>query len=200
MCPLKTLTGGKCSTLASKTGLNAHEKKGRVIIKRLIGILLVVLVVFGFVACDSDNPSPSGSASVKPDAGVEEQIGKVLSAFFEASPKGEQTNYEYWNSDQTKMIKDYNASNGYVILEGTGQVSNEDVSTDYGMKSSTTGNILYKESSSAAESKTMVLDAVYVMIVGDNPSFSVEKFDVTFEGKIYDMRDSKYLPSFGPQY
>lgn len=168
--------------------------------KRLIGILLVVLVVFCFIACDSDNPSPSGSASVKPDTGVEEQIGKVLTAFFEASPKGEQTNYEYWNSDQTKMIKDYNASNGYVILEGTGQVSNADVSTDGGMKSSTTGNILYKESSSAAASKTMVLDAVYVMIVGENPSFSVEKFDVTFEGKIYDMRGSKYRPSFGPQY
>ena len=38
--------------------------------KRLIGILLVVLVVFGFVACDSDNPSPSGSAAMPADENV----------------------------------------------------------------------------------------------------------------------------------
>ena len=79
MCPLKTLTeGGKCSTLASKTGLNTHEKKGRVIMKRLIGILLVVLAVFCFVACDSDNPSPSGSSSM-PDENVMTQYSNVMS-------------------------------------------------------------------------------------------------------------------------
>ena len=70
--------GGKCSTLASKTGCNAHEKKGRVIMKRLIGILLVVLAVFCFVACDSDNPSPSGSASM-PDEKVMTQYSNVMS-------------------------------------------------------------------------------------------------------------------------
>lgn len=70
--------GGKCSTLASKTGCNAHEKKGRVIMKRLIGILLVVLAVFCFVACDSDNPSPSGSSSM-PDENVMTQYSNVMS-------------------------------------------------------------------------------------------------------------------------
>ena len=38
--------------------------------KRLIGILLVVLAVFCFVACDSDNPSPSGSAAMPADENV----------------------------------------------------------------------------------------------------------------------------------
>ena len=82
--------GGKCSTLASKTGCNAHEKKGRVIMKRLIGVLLVILVVFCFVACDSDNPNPSGSASMPADENVLAVFQNVmgdLEQLFGSSPE-----------------------------------------------------------------------------------------------------------------
>lgn len=46
--------------------------------KRLIGILLVVLAVFCFIACDSDNSSPSGSSSM-PDENVMTQYSNVMS-------------------------------------------------------------------------------------------------------------------------
>ena len=111
MCPLKTLTGGKCSTLASKTGCNAHEKKGRVIMKRLIGILLVVLVVFGFVACDSDNPSPSGSASMPADENVLAVFKNVmgdLGQLFGSSPEAMEilkTKFDLNESTMTYTLK-----------------------------------------------------------------------------------------------
>lgn len=175
--------------------------------KRLLSVLLVLFVVFGFVACGNDNPSPTSSSysSVKPDANIEQEIGNVLGALFEVmpSPSPDNPNNEYWNEKMTEMVKDYSAKNGYILLKGTGLVpssNNTDTVTGPDMTSSTKGTILYKTSKESSDARTMTVDVVYVSHYdGDNSTFSVEKFDVTYEGKTYDMSQSSYLPSFGPQ-
>ena len=90
--------------------------------KRLIGILLVFLVVFGFVACDSDNPSPSGSAAM-PDENVMTQYSNVMSdadsllyLMHMSEPPAE---YEglvlkfEWQDQDTVVLKEGETAEGY---------------------------------------------------------------------------------------